>query len=75
LNVDTVFGETGLAGYRGAAEAGLAQLIPGTAVSAIGGLVSLTLGNGEIVTATVGQGGRWTLVVPTDALAALGDGT
>ncbi|MBD8213743.1 Ig-like domain-containing protein [Erwinia persicina] len=75
LNVDTVFGETGLSGYLGAAEAGLDQLITGTAVSAIGGLVSLTLGNGEIVTATVGQGGRWTLVVPTDALAALGDGT
>ncbi|QGU86886.1 Ig-like domain-containing protein [Erwinia sorbitola] len=75
LTVDSVFGDSGVAGYLNAAEAGLNQLITGTAVSAAGGLVSLTLLNGQILTANVGQDGKWSLLVPPAALATLNEGT
>lgn len=75
LTVDTVFGDpAGTGGYLNAVEAGLSQLITGTAVSAAGGLVSLTLLSGQILTATVGQDGKWSLAVPPAALATLQEG-
>ncbi|WP_421504926.1 Ig-like domain-containing protein [Erwinia rhapontici] len=75
LTVDTVFGDpAGTGGYLNAVEAGLSQLITGTAVSAAGGFVSLMLLNGEILKATVGQDGKWSLAVPPAALATLQEG-
>ena len=75
LTVDTVFGDpAGSGGYLNAVEAGLSQLITGTAVSAAGGLVSLTLLSGQVLTATVGQDGKWSLALPPAALATLQEG-
>ncbi|WP_455813385.1 Ig-like domain-containing protein [Pseudomonas graminis] len=74
LNVDTVFGDTGT-GYLNAAESTVSQLITGTAVSAAGGTVSLTVGNLPAVTATVGADGKWSLVVPTSVLGTLTNDT
>lgn len=75
LTVDTVFGDpAGSGGYLNAVEAGLSQLITGTAVSAAGGLVSLTLLSGQILNASVGQDGKWSLLLPPAALATLQEG-
>lgn len=75
LTVDTVFGDpAGTGGFLNAVEAGLSQLITGTAVSAAGGLVSLKLLSGTILTANVGQDGKWALTLPPAALATLQEG-
>ncbi|WP_455816457.1 Ig-like domain-containing protein [Pseudomonas cerasi] len=74
LNVDTVFGDTGT-GYLNAAESTVSQTITGTAISAAGGTVSLTVGNLPAVTATVGADGKWSLLVPTSVLGTLTNDT
>ncbi|WP_034916048.1 Ig-like domain-containing protein [Erwinia sp. 9145] len=70
LAVDPLFGD----GFLNAAEAAVAQTITGLATSAgTGATVSLTLG-GTTLSTTVGQDGRYALVVPPDVLALMSNG-
>jgi len=70
LVVDSVFGD----GFLNAADTLVAQTISGVATSAgIGAKVELTLG-GTTLSASVGQDGKWAIVVPPNLLQLLDDG-
>ncbi|MFK8258130.1 Ig-like domain-containing protein [Erwinia sp. AnSW2-5] len=61
-------------GYLSKIDLGLPHTITGTATSAIGGTVSLSIG-GQNLTAIVGQDGKWSLSVPASALTNITDGS
>jgi len=69
LVVDSVFGD----GFLNALDTTVAQTISGTAAGALGGTVSVVV-NGTTITSTVGQDGKWTLVVPPNVLGGLTNG-
>ncbi|MGG6184323.1 Ig-like domain-containing protein, partial [Pantoea allii] len=70
LVVDSVFGD----GTLSAIDTTVAQTITGTATSAgVGATVAVTLG-GTTLTSTVGQDGKWAIVVPPSVLGLLSDG-
>ncbi|MGL5388968.1 MAG: Ig-like domain-containing protein [Serratia sp. (in: enterobacteria)] len=69
VSLGSLFGD----GFLNLSEANLNQLIGGTTTNAIGGSVSVNVG-GLILTAAVGNDGKWSVSVPTLKLASLADG-
>ncbi|CAI0737340.1 Antitoxin of toxin-antitoxin stability system [Serratia fonticola] len=69
VNLGSLFGD----GFLNLSEANLNQLIGGTTTNAIGGSVSVNVG-GLVLTAAVGNDGKWSVSVPTLNLVNLADG-
>ncbi|WP_447885379.1 Ig-like domain-containing protein [Serratia fonticola] len=69
VSLGSLFGD----GFLNLSEANLNQLIGGTTTNAIGGSVSVNVG-GLVLTAAVGNDGKWSVSVPTLNLVNLADG-
>ncbi|MBE0152315.1 large repetitive protein, partial [Serratia fonticola] len=69
VSLGSLFGD----GFLNLSEANLNQLIGGTTTNAIGGSVSVNVG-GLVLSAAVGNDGKWSVSVPTLNLVNLADG-
>ncbi|WP_308737493.1 Ig-like domain-containing protein [Serratia fonticola] len=69
VSLGSLFGD----GFLNLSEANLNQLISGTTTNAIGGNVSVNVGE-LVLTAAVGNDGKWSVSVPTLNLVNLADG-